>query len=147
MNDFKINNKPLPVLLGMAYRMVEKKFIQTVGKSGLDLSLDQWMVLMPIWKHNGISQQEIVSICPKDKTSVARIISTLERKNIVVRVKSQFDKRVNHIHLTKMGESMFDKISPLMEQTRAQVKMGISESDVQTFKDVLTKLIANLKNE
>lgn len=147
MNYLNLNNKPLPVLLGMVHRLVERKFMQTVSQSGYNLSLDQWMVLMPIWKHNGIAQHKIVSNCPKDKTSVARIITTLEKKNIVIRVKSQFDQRVNHIHLTKLGEAMFDKITPLMEETRMQVRKDIPDEDIKTTQTVLIQMIQNLEGK
>ncbi len=118
-----------------------------MDQSGHDLSLDQWMVLTPIWKNNGIVQHEIVRKCGKDKTSVTRIISTLENKNLVLRVKDQVDQRVNHIHLTKKGDSLFEKITPLMEQMRTHMKKNIPQKDCDTMRSVLLIIIGKLDSD
>jgi hypothetical protein len=34
-----------------------------------------------------------------------------------------------------------------MDKTKKEVSRDISESDIETFKDVLTKIISNLENE
>ena len=51
--------------------------------SGLDISLDQWMILGPVWQLESASQKELGEICLKDKTSITRIIDALEKKNLV----------------------------------------------------------------
>jgi|GEM_PF-2307737 MarR family transcriptional regulator, organic hydroperoxide resistance regulator len=144
MDKSMLNKEPLPVLLGLAHRTTVKKFMYIVSHAGYDLSLDQWMVLMPVWKNNGIAQNEIVEKCGKGKASVTRIISTLENKNIVVRVKGHTDQRKKHIHLTQKGMSLFDKIEPLMKNTRNNMRSIISENDANITRKVLIAIIERL---
>ncbi len=66
------------MLVGSAHKAMTKRFVQNTHKMGLDISLDQWMVLGPIWKFEGTSQKDIAEFCLKDKTSITRIINTLE---------------------------------------------------------------------
>lgn len=143
----KLSNKPLPILIGIAHRLIQKKFCQIVDFSGFDLSIDQWMVLMPVWKQDGISQQEISDDCGKDKTSVTRIITTLENKNLLIRIKDTIDTRLNRIHLTNEGKKLFNKIKPLMLETREYIKEGMNDDDIQTTRAVLIHTIERITDE
>jgi DNA-binding MarR family transcriptional regulator len=94
----------LGMLMSQVDRLCTKRFIQNSHKAGLDISQDQWMVLGPIWKQEGISQKEIAEYCGKDKTSVTKIIDTLEKKNFLVRFPDQIDQRVKRVVLSNKGK-------------------------------------------
>ena len=85
--------------------------------------------------------------CLKDKTSITKIVNTLEKKNLVVRVSDQLDQRIKRIILTTAGKQLLTDAIPIMNKTREEVAKGISESDIEIFKDVLSKIISNLENE
>jgi DNA-binding MarR family transcriptional regulator len=140
----KLHNTPMPVLLGLSHRLVVKKFKQLIESLDLELTFDQFMVLMPIWKQDGISQQQIVEGCGKDKTSVTRIITTLENKNFVLRIKDLNDARLNHIYLTKFGKQTVEKVIPVMRQTRNYIKKDINENDYNIARSVIIQLIEKL---
>ena len=124
-----------------------KRFVQNATESGLDISLDQWMVLGPIWELESASQKELGEICLKDKTSITRIIDALEEKNLVVRVEDQIDHRVKRVVLTNAGKQLFYDVLPIMERTREDVRANISDNDIEIFKSVLSKILKNLTNE
>ena len=105
------------------------------------------MVLGPIWQRGDASQKELGDMCLKDKTSVTRIIDTLEKKNLVVRVPDQLDHRVNRVILTNAGKQLFYDVLPLMEKTREEVKKNIPDEDIEIFKNVLSSIIHNLEND
>lgn len=140
----KLHNTPMPVLLGLSHRLVVKKFKELIESLDLELTFDQFMVLMPIWKQDGISQQQIVEGCGKDKTSVTRIITTLENKNFVLRIKDLNDARLNHIYLTKFGKQTVEKVIPVMRQTRNYIKKDINENDYNIARSVIIQLIEKL---
>ena len=133
----------LHVLLGGAFRASTERFVLNVSELGLEITFDQWSILGPIWRMEGASQKELGKVTTKDKTSVTRIINSLEEKNLVVRVSDQIDKRVKRVVLTKKGEKLFYDILPVMDKTRREMNKNISESDRKTFKTVLSKLIIN----
>ena len=85
------------MLINSAQRAMTKRFVQNATESGLDISLDQWMVLGPIWQLESASQKELGEMCLKDKTNITRIIDALEEKNLVVRVEDQIDHRVKRV--------------------------------------------------
>ena len=132
------------MLINSAQRAMTKKFVQNATDSGLDISLDQWMVLGPIWQLESASQKELGEICLKDKTNITRIINALEQKNLVVRVEDQIDHRIKRVVLTNAGKQLFFDVLPIMEKTREEVRKDISNKDIETFKVVLSKILENL---
>jgi|TARA_B100000929_G_scaffold283721_1_gene265142 DNA-binding MarR family transcriptional regulator len=143
-NDKLKNDINLGMLIGQVHRLSTKRFVQNSHNSGLDISMDQWIVLGPIWENDGVSHKEISEYCLKDKTSVTKIIDTLEKKNLVVRVSDQLDHRVKRVVLSNKGKELFLQAIPIMELTRDQLRDGITEQDIESLRSVLTKIYNNL---
>ena len=135
------------MLINSAHRAMTKRFVHNAMKSGLDISLDQWMVLGPIWQLESASQKELGEITLKDKTSITRLVDILEKKNLVVRVEDQIDHRIKRVILTNAGKQLFFDVLPIMEKTREEVRKDISDQDIETFKKVLSSIIVNLEDE
>ena len=47
----------LGMLIETAFRMMTKRFVHNAYNSGVDISLDQWQVLGPIWQLKSPSQK------------------------------------------------------------------------------------------
>ena len=143
-NDKLKSDINLGMLIGQVHRLSTKRFVQNSHNSGLDISMDQWIVLGPIWENDGVSHKEISEYCLKDKTSVTKIIDTLEKKNLVVRVSDQLDHRVKRVVLSNKGKELFLQAIPIMELTRDQLRDGITEQDIESLRSDLTKIYNNL---
>ena len=135
----------LGFLIRSAHNSMTERFVQNVFNSGLDISMDQWMILGPIWQLESPSQKELGEICFRDKPSITRIIDSLEKKSLVVRVPDQIDHRIKRVILTNAGKQLFYDVLPIMEKTREEVRGNIPEEEIQVFKNVLSKIIKNLK--
>ena len=140
---FNIN---LGMLIQSAQNAMTKRFVQNVLNSGLDISMDQWIVLGPIWQLESPSQKDLGEICLRDKPTITRIIDSLEDKSLVVRVSDQIDNRIKRVILTKAGKQLFYDVLPIMEKTREEVRGDIPEEDIEVFKNVLSKIIKNLNS-
>ena len=134
------------MLLSMAYRSMTRRFVHNTHESGLDISLDQWMVLGPIWQLKNPSHKDLSEFCLKDKTSISRIVDTLEKKNLVMRVNDQLDQRIKRVVLTREGKQLFNHVVPIMEKTREEVRQGISDSEIDAFKRVLIQINKNMNS-
>ena len=132
------------MLLSMAYRSMTRRFVHKAHESGLDISLDQWMVLGPVWQLKNPSHKDLSEFCMKDKTSITRIVDMLEKKNLVVRVNDQLVQRIKRVVLTHEGQQLFNHVVPIMEKTREEVRQGISDSEIDTFKRVLIQINKNM---
>ena len=141
---FNIN---LGMLIQSAQNAMTKRFVQNVLNSGLDISMDQWIVLGPIWQLESPSQKDLGEICLRDKPTITRIIDSLEEKSLVVRVSDQIDHRIKRVILTNAGKQLFYDVLPIMEKTREEVRGQISEEEIEIFKNVLSKIIKNLNSK
>ena len=135
------------MLMSQVDRLCTKKFVQNARKFGMDISQDQWMVIGPIWKQKSISQKEIAEYCGKDKTSVTKIIDTLEKKNLLVRYSDQIDQRIKRVVLSNKGKDLMKNVMPVIEQHRNDLLEGIKSKEIETFKIVLKKIHNNLISE
>lgn len=134
----------LHMVLEYALRNSTKVFIQKCQSLGLDVSIDQWLVLGQIWKHKSISQKQISTLCVKDKTSITKIINTLEKKNLLVRIIDQIDHRIKRVVLTNKGNQLFLDALPIMENTKKIAEKDIDKYDLEIAKVVLQKIGKNL---
>ena len=147
VKEKKLENEiTLGMLIGQVHRLSTKRFVQNSHTHGLEISLDQWLVLGPVWKNDGISQKDISEYCGKDKTSVTKIIDTLEKKNLVVRVTDQLDHRVKRVVLSQKGRELFLSALPVMAQTRDELRSGISDKEIEALKNILNKIHKNLND-
>ena len=147
VKEKKLENEiTLGMLIGQVHRLSTKRFVQNSHTYGLEISLDQWLVLGPVWKNDGISQKDISEYCGKDKTSVTKIIDTLEKKNLVVRVTDQLDHRVKRVVLSQKGRELFLSALPVMAQTRDELRSGISDKEIEALKSILNKIHKNLND-
>ena len=136
----------LSMLIRSAHNSMTERFVQNVFNSGLDISMDQWMVLGPIWQLESPSQKDLGEICLRDKPTISRIIDSLEDKSLVVRVSDQIDHRIKRVVLTKAGKQLFYDVLPIMEKTREEVRGEIPDEEIEIFKNVLSKIIKNLNS-
>ena len=94
---------------------------------------------------NGAQPQNNLSVVTdRDKSSLKRLIDTLERKNFVARIPSETDKRVNIIHLTKLGKTTIEETLPIMRGLLDKLQHGISGSEMKTCIGVMEKIQENI---
>jgi len=114
-------------------------------QAGIDLSLDQWVVLMHLWVEDGQNQAALGETAGRNKTTVTRAIDGLERKNFVVRVLDKDDRRNKLIYLTQGGKEMEQRTLPHAQAVEKQALAGISEEKIALYKEVLMEITKNLQ--
>jgi len=122
-------------------RSLQKKF----NAAGLNLTIEQWSVLYHLWKEDGISQQELCNATFRDKPSITRLVDNLEKLQLVKRVASENDRRINKIHLTKQALKLQEQTMMLAEETLNDALSGVPANQINLCKEVLQKVYDNLK--
>ena len=62
----------------------------------------------------------------------------------MVRVPDQLDQRIKRVFLSNKGKEMMKSALPVMEQTSNEVRKGITDEEINLFKDVLNKIYKNI---
>ena len=122
-------------------RRLQKKF----NAAGLNLTIEQWSVLYHLWKQEGISQQELCNATFRDKPSITRLVDNLEKQNLVKRVPSDTDRRINLIFLTKQAQKLQDESMTLAEETLNEALETVPADKIDVCKEVLQIVYDNLK--
>ncbi len=116
--------------------LVQKAF----GENGLDLSKEQWSVLKRLHVNDGQPQNDLAFITHRDKTSMTRLVNTMESKNLVERKSDENDRRVNRIFLTDHGKEVIDKVRPIMYDLIPAVQESLTEKEIENLIGTLKKI-------
>jgi len=122
-------------------RRLQKKF----NNAGLNLTIEQWSVLYHLWKQEGMSQQELCNATFRDKPSITRLVDNLEKLDLVKRVGSENDRRINRIYLTKQALKLQEQSMILAEETLNEALETVPVEKVDVCKEVLQIVYDNLK--
>jgi DNA-binding MarR family transcriptional regulator len=108
----------------------------------------QQMITMKILFHDGpLPQHNLAFITDRDKTSLTRLITGMEKKNLVARIPSRDDKRINLIHLTTTGEKVLNETMPELLKLMHELQAGVSESDQEAVIRAMKQIQTNIENQ
>lgn len=122
-------------------RNLQKKF----NGAGLPVTIEQWSVLYHLWKQDGMSQQELCKATFRDKPSITRLVDNLEKLQLVKRVPSGNDRRINLVYLTKQAQKLQEETMNLAETTLNEALQGVAPDRIDVCKEVLQIVYDNLK--
>ncbi|HET6996710.1 MAG TPA: MarR family transcriptional regulator [Chitinophagaceae bacterium] len=122
-------------------RRLQKKF----NNAGLNLTIEQWSVLYHLWKQEGMSQQELCNATFRDKPSITRLVDNLEKLDLVKRVASENDRRINRIYLTRQALKLQEQSMILAEETLNEALETVPVEKIDVCKEVLQIVYDNLK--
>jgi DNA-binding MarR family transcriptional regulator len=122
-------------------RRLQKKF----NNASLNITIEQWSVLYHLWKQDGISQQELCNATFRDKPSITRLVDNLEKLDLVKRVASESDRRINKIFVTKHSIKLQEQTMELAEETLNEALESVPADKVDVCKEVLQVVYDNLK--
>lgn len=133
------------VITGMASTAVARRLQKNFRQAGLDITIEQWSVLYHLWKEDGLSQQELCHRTFRDKPSITRLVDNLERQNLVNRVASQEDRRINLVFLTDTARALQDTTVQLANRTMEEALVEVDKADIEVTKKVLQQVYDNLR--
>ena len=134
------------ILNGKVSAAINRKLIRNFRMNGLDITPEQWTVLIFLWEKDGVTQQELCNATFKDKPSMTRLIDNMEKQHLVVRISDKKDRRTNLIHLTKDGKRLEDKARLVANLTLKEALKGLTLEELSISQEVLRKIFTNTQN-
>ena len=122
-------------------RLLSNSLGARFAEAGLGLTVEQWATLVPIAKHNGITQGRLCEIISQEKTGVSRLLAALERRGLVERKTSKSDRRVKHIFITPEGERLMESSLDLALANKVAAAEGIDPDELAICCKVLLQII------
>ena len=143
-NQFK-KSELYSFITGKASTAIARRMQKNFKQNGIEITIEQWSVLYHLWKEDGMSQQALCDATSRDKPSITRLVDNLEKLQLVNRVASKDDRRINMIYLTPEAQELQEKAMELANQTLNEALEGVTHGQVEIAKEVLQKVYENLK--
>lgn len=148
IEQFKFDiNLIFAILNGKVSAAINRKLLRNFRSANIDITPEQWTVLIFLWKKDGITQQELCNATFKDKPSMTRLIDNMERQHLVVRISDKKDRRTNLVYLTKNGKELEERSFIIATQTLKEALHDISYEELKISQEVLRKIFYNTKDK
>lgn len=113
-------------------------------EKGLDITIDQWVLLKIIEAGDRLSQRELAKNALRDPAAITRTLDVLERKELVERVSIAGNRRKYEIQLSAKGEAFVQDNMELVRNHRRQSLMGFTVQEIKTLKSMLSRVYRNM---
>jgi len=101
-------------------------------------------ILTVLYNNNGrLMMKDIAAIVGKDKSTITALIKSLMKLGYVNKIKSEKDKRITYIELTKKSYGVKDKFDKISNELNKKAYKGFSEEEKEMFLRLLKKMNNN----
>jgi len=136
--------------LGKTINIIDYHLLELFKENDLDLTKEQMIVLKKLHDHDGISQNELALLIFRNKSSLTRLLSKMEKKNYIIRLQSKEDKRINNVFLTELGKMTFKKTRPVIKHIIDKMEQNVSPSEkqqiIKTLKIIQSNFVSNVEH-
>ena len=111
--------------------------------SDLGIHVSQHQMLAIIAANKSICQKDIAKKLEISSAAVAVTLNKLENAELIARVQSFEDARMNHITITDKGAALLKSTKQMFEVMDENFFKDITDEELQTMIDILTKVSEN----
>jgi len=113
-------------------------------QSGIGVTVEQFAVLAMLYYQNGINQQEISAQLDRDKTTIARVISIMEKNGWIRREMDKGDRRGKVILLTAKGRALQQRAVEVSGKLYMNAMNGVSHAELKMALALMDKISSNV---
>jgi len=135
--------------IGFLLSRTTRKLIQRINArfEPFGVTTEQFAVLQRLAERDGVSQKELAARVEKDQTNVTRILDQLERKRLVVRERSEEDRRSFVLRITDQGRTLSETLVPVEREAIREALGGLSAERVDALRDALNQIWSNARRQ
>ena len=141
--DYDIDDS-LPRMMGTCVKLMRESLNARFQDAGYDITIEQWIVLLNLWRQDGLSQQALADRYGRSKVAAFKLLEKLEDQGLVMRQADPVDARCKRVFLTTDGKKLQAELVPLAKENITAMTRDISQADLETAKQVIRKVTSNL---
>jgi DNA-binding MarR family transcriptional regulator len=111
--------------------------------SELGLTDAQWKPLWMIKNGRADTAFELAREMSIDAGAMTRMLDRLAAKGLVERVRSETDRRVVHLRITREGDAAAEQVPHVLAAVNNDFLRGFSKQEWHQFKDMCQRMLAN----
>lgn len=134
-------------IIAIMSRINRKLFTANSNNDNSFIGIGQINILKEIINHERITQDELASVLNLDKTTIAKAVKRLETHGLITRSRSETDLRKKELIATKKALVMKERMTKHLEDNNKLFFDGVTEQEIQIFKDVLEKIEINIEKK
>lgn len=127
-------------------QLLRTALYRTFAALGLDVTPEQWIVLVRLWQEDALTQTELADATLKDKATISRILAVMEREGLIARRTDPDDARGRRVHATRRAMKLREDLTPLARDLATQIEAGIPAHDLEVTRRTLLRLERNLRS-
>lgn len=131
--------------MGRTGKAIMSRFNRELQAAGSPYNAPQMIILANIFHCEGLNQQTVAHMMHRDKAAATRLIDSIEKANLAVRVPDKNDRRSNMIYLTSKGKETVFKYAPIAQKTQEAALKGIDPEEIRIFRQVLDRIYQNVE--
>ncbi len=145
MTENKLFETVLPYF-GKTQHMIGMYLKDQLKKAKITISREKLLVLIKLRIENGLSQNEIAHRTERNKTTIARLLDTMEKSGLIERIQNEKDKRVKQVYLTSKGNKLADRCMPIMYESAVQMQKGLDPEQLDQLRAISMVIQSNINN-
>lgn len=111
----------------------------------LNISKNEMLVLLLLYRESDVNMSQIADYLSVPLNTATGIVDRMEKKNIVLRIRSVEDKRVVKIELSKFGREQLINILKMFMQYAKEVIDSLDTEEIILLNKLIEKVVAILK--
>jgi DNA-binding MarR family transcriptional regulator len=111
-------------------------------EAGIKITVEQWRVLIPLYKTEGLTQGRLCELLSQEKTGVSRLVAALEKRGYVRREAGKDDRRVKYIHITDAGRDLMVSTVDMALANMGTREGHVDPEELAICKKVLWEIVA-----
>lgn len=135
----------IPYLVYRITNQLTRRIRGRLRKSGINIT--RWRVLAVLSAYGELTLGQIVELTVMEQPSVSRIVTQLERENLVKRETSTDDSRFVYVRLTPAGETAFQNVYPTAQKHQELALNGFTRKEINALKSYLLRIQENIEAE
>ena len=135
----------LHYLLMKSNAMLSRRILSEVSRLGL--TPGQPKVLDFLLQYNEADQKTIAAYCEIEQTTVGSILLRMENAGLVRRRQKDGNRRSLYVSLTPAGKEKAEKLMDIFRENENTATANLSETEVETLKELLTKLCGTMQSQ
>jgi DNA-binding MarR family transcriptional regulator len=104
------------------------------------LTSEQYVIMKSIHENPDISPTQLAQITFKDKTTLTRMIQTMVKHDLLVRLPKDEDKRAYRLQWSQKGEKIMQSILPQTHEIISHMRQQIDPLELEIFLKILDQL-------
>lgn len=111
------------------------------AEKGVEVTVEQWRVLIPLFKAGSMTQGKLCEILSQEKTGVSRLVAALEKRGYLRREPGKRDRRVKLLHITEAGRDLLARTFDMAVANMDSREGHVDPEELAICKKVLWEII------